>query len=79
MTVITLEIVNAVRINDTAGERRKVVIESFDDLLDVGVAFAEKIADELLLLGVDTGNRIARRFVEGSISRDDLKLTICFG
>jgi hypothetical protein len=47
--------------------------------LGVGVAFPSEVADQLLLLGVDTDDRVARRQIIGLDLGDVLKLRVPIG
>ena len=77
--VIALDIVDAVRVDDARGIAGKIVIQGFDGFLRVRMALAKKIADEFLLLGVDTENGIARPFIKGPQACDVLELAIAEG
>lgn len=59
MAVIASWIVKAVRVDNAAGQRRKVVVQRLDDFLRIGVARSEEIAEQFLFLGVDAQNRVA--------------------
>ena len=76
MTVVALEIVQAVWVDDSARQRGKVMVEGFDDRLRVRVARSEEVADQFLLLGVDAGNGIARVLIAVSVLSDDFKWAI---
>ena len=74
--VIAPEIVETMWIHNTAGQRRKIVIEGFDGFLGVGVSCAEQIADQFLFLGVHAEGGVASFFVFGSEPGDVLELAI---
>src|SRR2546427_596581 len=53
VTLVALDVVKAVRIDDTPCGAREVVVQSSDGVIGVGMSVAIEIADELLLLGID--------------------------
>lgn len=77
--VVAAHVVQSVRMDDSLGVGREVVIECMDDFLGVGVPFAEKVAEVFLLFGVDAEDGIAGSLVFGTKTSNFQKLTIAVG